>query len=352
MTPDQQFARLVKVSIFLFVSVFGYFMFADAMMPMTPQAMATRMVTKVTPQVSGKIASIAVANNQVVAKGDVLFSIDSAPYELAVEQANLTLEQAKQDNAELDAEILAAQADVNAKQSSARQKRSEAKRLDALYASRGVSQQLADQAQSDASTAEANLMAANARLSQLVVSRGHDGADNLKMRQAQNHLAQAELNLSYTQVRADQNGVVTNLQLEVGSFATVGQPLLAVVSEKVDIIADFREKSLRGIESQSTAYITFDGQPGRLYQAKVSNVDAGVSAGQFDANGRLATPEASARWVRDAQRLRLHLALDHQVVNTLPAGARATVQLVPNNVALGFLAKVQIKLISVLHYIY
>jgi len=56
--------------------------------------------------------------------------------------------------------------------------------------------------------------------------------------------------------------------------------------------------------------------------------------------------------VRDAQRLRLHLALDHQVVNTLPAGARATVQLVPNNVALGFLAKVQIKLISVLHYIY
>ena len=156
MTPDQQFARLVKISIFLFISVFGYFMFADAMMPMTPQAMATRMVTKVTPQVSGKIASIAVTNNQVVAKGDVLFSIDSAPYELAVEQANLALEQAKQDNAELDAEILAAQADVNAKQSSAQQKRSEAKRLDALYASRGVSQQLADQAQSDASTAEAN----------------------------------------------------------------------------------------------------------------------------------------------------------------------------------------------------
>ncbi len=75
MTPDQQFARLVKISIFLFVLVFGYFMFADAVMPMTPRAMATRMVTKVTPQVSGKIATIAVTNNQVVAKGDVLFRI-------------------------------------------------------------------------------------------------------------------------------------------------------------------------------------------------------------------------------------------------------------------------------------
>ncbi|MBB1360708.1 MULTISPECIES: HlyD family secretion protein [unclassified Shewanella] len=352
MTPDQQFARLVKIAIFMFVMVFGYFMFADAVMPMTPQAMATRMVTKVTPQVSGKIASIAVENNQLVAKGDVLFSIDSAPYELAAEQATLALEQAKQDNAELDASILAAKADVQANQSSAQQRNSEAKRLDALYASRGVSQQLTDQAQSEAVTAQANLLAAKARLTKLVVSRGRNGEDNLKVRQAQNRLAQAELNLSYTQIRADQNGVVTNLQLEVGSFATVGQPLLAVVSENVDIIADFREKSLRGIEPQSTALVAFDGQPGRLYHAKVSTVDAGVSAGQFDANGRLADPQESVRWVRDAQRLRLHLELDHQGVNALPAGARATVQLVPNSGLLGFLAKVQIKVISTLHYIY
>ena len=352
MTPDQQFARLVKISIAMFVFVFGYFMFADAVMPMTPQAMATRMVTKVTPQVSGKIASIKVANNQFVAEGDVLFSIDSASYELAVERATLALEQAKQDNAELDASILAAKADVQANQSNAQQKSSEAKRIDALYSTRGVSQQLADQAQNDAATAEANLLAAKARLTKLIVSRGFNGADNLKVRQAQNHLAQAELDLSYTQIRADQNGVVTNLQLEVGSFATVGQPLLALVSENVDIIADFREKSLQGIEPQSIALVSFDGQPGHLYSAKVSSVDAGVSAGQFDANGRLADPQESVRWVRDAQRLRLHLELDQQAVSLLPAGARATVQLVPTSSFLGFLAKVQIKVISVLHYIY
>ncbi|WP_137225579.1 HlyD family secretion protein [Shewanella sp. MEBiC00475] len=352
MTPDQQFARLVKISIFMFVLVFGYFMFADAVIPMTPQAMATRMVTKVTPQVSGKIASIEVENNQVVAKGDVLFKIDSASYELAVEQATLALEQAEQDNAELDAAIVAAQADIKANLSSSQQKRSEATRIDTLYATRGVSQQLKDQTESNAATAEANLLAAKARLVKLTVSRGRDGKDNLKVRQAQNHLAQAELNLSYTQIRADQSGVVTNLQLKVGSFATIGQPLLAVVSEKVDIIADFREKSLRGIKPQSTAYITFDGQPGRLYPAKVSTVDAGVSAGQFEANGRLASPQDSVRWVRDAQRLRLHLELDQQAINTLPAGARATVQLVPNSILLGLLAKLQIKAVSVLHYIY
>ncbi|MEM6187198.1 HlyD family secretion protein [Shewanella vaxholmensis] len=352
MTPDQQFARLVKFAMFGFVAVFGYFMLADTMMPLTPQAMATRVVTKVTPQISGKIQTIAVTNNQAVAKGDLLFQVDPAPYELAVSQAKLALEQARQDNAELDASLLAAKADVNANKTTSQQKRSEAKRLDALYATHGVSQQQRDLADSDAAAAEANLLAANARLEKLKVSRGSYGEENLKVRQAQNHLAQAELNLSYTQIHADQDGIVTNLQLEVGSFATVGQPLLAVVSDKIDIIADFREKSLRGVNASSTALIAFDGEPGRLYRATVSSVDAGVSAGQFDANGRLAAPQESDRWVRDAQRLRLHLELDGMAMNSLPAGARATVQLLPENSLFSMLAKVQIKIISLLHYIY
>ena len=357
MTPDQQFARLVKIAMLGFVAVFGYFMFADTMMPLTPQAMATRVVTKVTPQISGKIQTINVKNNQVVAKGDLLFQVDPAPFELAVSHAKLALEQVRQDNAELDAALLAAKAEVNASATTAQQKRREAKRLDALYATHGVSQQLRDQADSDADAAEANVLAANARLDKLKVSRGLYGEDNLRVRQAMNALEQAELNLSYTQIRADQNGVVTTLQLEVGSFAAVGQPLLALVSDKLDIIADFREKTLRGVNAAYPALIAFDGEPGRLYHAQVSSVDAGVSAGQFDANGRLAAPQESDRWVRDAQRLRLHLVLDDSVsdnsaMNNLPAGARATVQLLPDNTLFSLLAKVQIKVISLLHYIY
>ena len=352
MTPDQQFARLVKIAILGFMMIFSYFLLADNIIPLTPQAMATRVVTKVTPQISGKVNIIAVTNNQTVAKGDLLFQIDPAPYQLALAQSQLALEQAKQDNAELDASLAAAKADVNASKSNAQQKRSEAKRLDALFVSHGVSRQQKDQVDSDADTAEANLLAANARLQKLKISRGSYGEKNLKLRQAQNRLAQAKLDLSYTQIHADQDGIVTNLQLEVGSFATIGQPLLALVSERVDIIADFREKSLRGVNINSTALVTFDGDPGHLYSATVSGIDAGVSAGQFDANGRLATPQQSTRWVRDAQRLRLHLSLDQPLANRLPAGARATVQLLSDNSILALFAKAQIKIIGLLHYIY
>ncbi|MEH8019957.1 HlyD family secretion protein [Rheinheimera metallidurans] len=351
-TPDQQFARLVKLSSMLFVLLFSYFMFADATIPLTPQAMVTRTVTKVTPQISGKVSLVAVKNNQRVQQGELLFVIDAAPYQLAVAQAKLALEQAKQDNTELDAALHAAAAEVEASSAMAEQQQIIAKRLNTLYLTRGVSQQLTDQANSDALAAEANLLAAKARLEKLKVNRGTLGDDNLKLRQAQNHLQQAELNLAYTRISADHQGIVTNLQLDAGSFATTGQPLLALVSDEIDIIADFREKSLRGINPGYQAMISFDAEPGKLYAATVTSIDAGVSAGQFDANARLAAPQESERWVRDAQRLRLHLQLQHTPSDTLAAGARATVQLVPDNPVLGFFAKLQSKAISILHYIY
>ena len=251
----------------------------------------------------------------------------------------------------LDATLNAATADFNSLQSQASQKLREAERIDALYRRHMVSEQQKDDADSAFRTAQANLMASKARMTQARVNRGLSGDDNLLLRQARNHLAQAELNLAYSQVHASQDGIITNLQLKPGSVATAGSPLLALVSEQVDVIADFREKSLRNITPQSRALVAFDGEPGRLYPARVASLDAGVSAGQFDANGLLANPIESDRWVRDAQRLRLHLTLE-QLPAHLPAGARATVQLLPDNALTGLLARGQIRLLSLLHYIY
>ncbi|PTT54681.1 HlyD family secretion protein [Aeromonas sp. HMWF014] len=351
MTPDQQFKRWIKWAMGSFILLFGYFLLADLKMPLTPQAMATRVVTKMAPQVSGKVAQVAVGNNQHVKQGDLLFTLDPTPFELAVEQARLALDQAEQQNRQLDATLNAAAADFNSLQSQASQKRREAERIDALYRRRMVSDQQKDDADSALRTAQANVMASKARMTQARVNRGLPGDDNLLLRQARNHLAQAELNLSYSQIQASQDGIITNLQLKPGSFAAAGAPLLALVSEQVDVIADFREKSLRHVAQDSQALVAFDGEPGKLYPARVTSLDAGVSAGQFDANGLLASPTESDRWVRNAQRLRVHLTLE-QLPSHLPAGARATVQLLPDNALSALFARGQIRLLSLLHYIY
>lgn len=352
MTPDQKFARWIKYACAAFILVFTYFLIADMIIPLTPQAMATRVVTKVAPRVSGQIVHLDVTNNQSIQKGDRLFKIDPKPYELAVEKAQLNLERVIQDNEQLDASIAAAEAEVEASKIIADQKMREFKRLSTLFHRNGTSQQQRDDSQSSAIAAKANLLAARARLKELQVSRGEIGDNNLNIRNAKNQLKQAELNLSYTQVVAEHDGVITNLQLEVGSYAAAGTPLVALVSNDVDVIADFREKSLRHFSQNSEALVAFDSLPGEVFEAHITSVDAGVSAGQFDADARLATPTQSNRWVRDAQRMRLHIGIDNIPQHAFPAGARATVQLLPESSLSNWFARFQIHFISVLHYIY
>ncbi|MBU6953404.1 MULTISPECIES: HlyD family secretion protein [unclassified Hahella] len=352
MTPDQKFAQWIKYSCIAFVLVFAYFLIADIAMPLTPQAMATRIVTKVAPRISGPITAVYVENNQPVRKGDILFDIDPEPFKIAVEQAQLNLERVKQNNAQLDASIAAAKADVEAASATLSQKNREALRLKTLFQRNVVSQQQLDKAESDATTAQAKLTSVKAHLKELEVSRGELSDANLTIRTAETQLKQAQLNLSYTRIKAEEDGVITNLQLEAGAYAVAGAPLVALVSDNLDVIADFREKSLRNFDLNNEALVAFDGKPGQVFQARVSSLDAGVSAGQFDADGRLATPTQSNRWVRDAQRMRLHLQLDAADAQQLPSGARATVQLLPDGAIFSTFAKAQIRFLSLLHYIY
>ena len=353
MTPDQVFARWVRASLVLFAVVFVYFLAADLWMPLTPQARVMHPVIRVAPQVSGQIVAVPVTDNQHVQAGDVLFRIDPRPYELAVQQAQLALEAAERDNAGYDASLAAAEADVRAAQVQVNELAREHNRLSTLLASHNVSQQLYDQTQSSYQAAQSSLASAKARAEQLRVQRGLTDEDNLRLRQARNDLERAELNLSYTEVRAQSAGVISNLQVKPGTFASVGNSLAALVSDDADVIADVREKSLVHMQRGEAAAIVFDAMPGHVFDASVTAVDAGTQQGQLLPDGSLAAPETSDRWVRDAQRQRIHLQLDEpQLLAQLPTGARATVQLYPVGGLAALLGGAQIRLVSLMHYIY
>ncbi len=76
MTPDQTFARWVKIALAAFVLLFIYFLVADSFMPMTPESRVMRPVTRIAPELSGPVSEVLVRDHQHVAKGDVLFQID------------------------------------------------------------------------------------------------------------------------------------------------------------------------------------------------------------------------------------------------------------------------------------
>ncbi|GHA97305.1 HlyD family secretion protein [Modicisalibacter luteus] len=353
MTPEQRFARWVRVAIVMFVVLFAYFVVADAYMPVTPQARVLREVTRVAPEVGGQVIDVSVSNNQHVETGDVLFRIDPAPFRIAVEKAELAMEQARRDNAELDASLAEARAGLASARSDAEELRRERQRVERLIQGGSISRQRYDEVVAEARAADAAVEAAEAQVHSLEVQRGESGEDNLRLRQARNALDDARLDLERTTVRAEQAGWVSNLQLAKGDYVTAGSPVLAQVGDAMDIVADFREKSLRHVESEEPAWVALDALPGKIFAAHVISEDAGVLEGQVIADGNLADIPTTDRWVRDAQRLRIHLAFDEEPGFLLPTGARATVQLAPTDHRLAaWFARAQIGLMSWLHHVY
>ena len=203
-------------------------------------------------------------------------------------------------------------------------------------------------------TAAAQLVAAQEYRRAIQVQLGLEGDHNLLVRQAQNRLDAARLALSRTEVKAPEDGVVSNLQLVAGIQAQAQQPLMSlVVTGEERIAADFREKTLSDVAGNAPALVVFDALPGELYPAVLSSRDLGVAQGQLYADGQLAAPSESDRWVRDAQRIRVYIQLDEHLPAELVTGSRATVMLAgTDSGVLRWIGKTQMNIVSLLHYIY
>ena len=353
-TAEHAFRRWMQSLIILFVILVGYIVVADRYAPLTTESRVQGYVIQIASEVSGNVTAVQVSNNQSLKKGDKLFSIDKRKYVLAVEKAQLALEQAHEQEDAMYAKVAAAEAKVATNQAAFDNANSEYKRVSKLAKQKLVSLSMLDNALASNSAASANLRAAQQELRALKVQLGNTPGQSSAVRTAQNNLQQAELDLSHTQVVAPSDGVVTNLQLEVGSSASSNQPLLTFIpTDSLWVAADFREKAVARIDKHSKALVAFDAFPGKVFPLDVQSRDFGVAAAQQSPNGQLTHVEVSNRWVRDAQRVRINLASQAKLPQPLFIGSRATVVIYSSDDSFwAWLAKCQIKVVSLLHYIY
>ncbi|SBS27073.1 Multidrug resistance protein MdtN [Marinomonas aquimarina] len=354
MTPDVHFNRWMKRAIVLFFIIFAYLIVADMTIPMTSYATVQRPVLSIAPQVSGQVVTVAVRNNQVVQQGDLLFKIEDTDYRLAERQAELALEQAYQRNATLRANIAEADAELVSAKVALQENEREYQRLTKLRGQDLVSEQQLDQAQTQMQASRANLNAIEARKSAIVIELGKDEDNNIEVNNARNALANARLDLARTEVRAPQDGVISNMQLVPGMVTQSGQALLSLVVTGHDrITADFREKSITNVQPGTAALIVYDAFPGQLFEGILDSRDFGISQGQNMANGVLATPDDSDRWVRDAQRIRIYVKQQGDLPESLVSGSKATVMVESSDASVfRFIGHLQMRIVSLLHYVY
>ncbi|MDB5328945.1 MAG: secretion protein HlyD [Phycisphaerales bacterium] len=291
----------------------------------TDDAFITTHYVTVSPRVAGHVTKVLVDDNQDVKQGQLLVQLDKSDFEEALKGAQAAYEQAIGQRQQAQAQVVAAkatvasnEADVAAAKANADQAQSDLERYQSA-GPRAVSQQTLTQAQANVRTTTANLQAAQAKLvasqaqvrlaeSQVVVAEG-------AVHKAQADLENAKLQLSYTDIKAAEDGQVTNRNVDPGSYLTPGQALMALVPPNVWVIANFKETQLRNMRPGQPASIKIDAY-GITLPGHVQSVQAGSGA----AFSLLPPENATGNYVKVVQRVPVKITFDRLPEQRLAPG--------------------------------
>jgi RND family efflux transporter MFP subunit len=253
--------------------------------PWTRDGRVRAEVVNIAAEISGKVIELKVVDNQMVHKGDVLFTIEPVDYRLTLAQAEASVQSRLVDR------------DIAEQDSERREK----------VGVEAVSAEERNTSRSNASVAEANYQSALATRDQ------------------------ARVNLERTTVRSPVNGYVTNLTLRVGDYATPGQTKLTLVdSDSFWIVGYFEETKLPRIHEGDYAHVRLMGW-GPEIAGHVQSVSRAIADTNNNANSEgLADVSPIFTWVRLAQRLPVRIQIDHVPDEIkISAGQTCTIVLEP-----------------------
>lgn len=248
----------------------GYFYWQQSWSRVSTQdAYIQAHVNHTAPQVTGRVQTIMVDNNQYVRQGDLLFTLDPTQYRTALKQAEAKLEG---DKARLD----------NLKTSVQRSQK--------LARQNALSQQETD----DVVTEHKRLKAA------------------IKADRAQ--VEQAKWNLKHTQIKAPASGWITQLSLRPGDAVGAYQDQFAIVNDQSYWVqTNLKETKLQHIKPGQCATIAVDMYPERTFHGQVTS----ISHGSGNAFSLLPPQNATGNWVKITQRVPVRVTI-HDADNQHP----------------------------------
>ncbi|PQL06362.1 HlyD family secretion protein [Pantoea ananatis] len=274
--------------------------------------------TIVAPKVSGYVAHIDVKDNQQVAAGERLATLDDRDYRVALEsaEADLQVSEAKllssQAQLEQQQSVIAQQkASVAASQATAQYAGHSAERYNRLYKSGTVAadeQQKASSAQRSATaTVRQSEAALAAAIKQVGVLQAAVRSSQADVAAAKANVDQARLNLSYTRIVAPVAGMVGQRTVRLGAWVSAGTRLLAVVPlQQTYITANYLETQLKDVRPGQPVRIKVDALPDQVFTGHVDSI-APATGATFSA---ISPDNATGNYTKIVQRLPVKIVLD------------------------------------------
>jgi len=198
--------------------------------------------------------------------------------------------------------------------------------------------------------------AARAGLEKARQDFGEEGEQNVRILQAQAALGQARLDLERTSIRAPADGVVTDVRVDRGNFASTGAPQMTFLAvHNVWVQADFTENNLGNIKPGADVEISFDALPGDVFTGRIRSIGYGVAV-DTAALGALPTIDNNRQWLRDSQRFPVVVDVDglgSGAIGGVRVGSQASVIVYTGDSwILNSIAWIRVRVASILSYAY
>jgi len=277
-------------------------------------------------QIAGPVTQVLVAENQQVQAGDVLFRIDPAPFELVLQKAVAQRSQVKTELLAQKASYQEKLAEISLAKTKLEYAQKTQRRQADLLKKHYVATNNFDDAEQQVKLAEQQITALQQDLNRISESLGGDPSMPVEQHPsyqvAEAAIAQAQLDLNYTQVNASVAGVVSNLP-KPGQYIKAGQSTATLVaSEQLWVEANFTEKELTYMQPGQQVEITIDRFPDRTLTGQVQSLSPATGA-EF---ALIPAQNATGNWVKISQRVPVRIQLQSVAAKDLLAGLSAEVK--------------------------
>lgn len=290
----------------------------------------------VTTDVSGMVKQVDVHEGQYVKAGQVLFTLDPLPFQIALNNAQANLGQTVQGIAAAKADYATALSNVDAQKATVDLNQRNYVRYAALVKAQAIAASTYDQARLTLASSQQQLAAlqqtAQAALTKLNGNPNIAPEKTPQYQQALATVAEDQRQLDHATVRAPFDGIVTEVDsLQPGTLVisalsafTTTSAVGLVGTQNVWIQAQMKETDLTHVHDGAPVDITIDTYPGHTWHGHI----AAVSAATGSAFSVLPAENASGNWVKVVQRIPTKIIIDRKPGDpVLSSGMSAVVEI-------------------------
>lgn len=295
----------------------------------TENAYVKAPVIAVSPSIDGRVIEVAVRENQVVEKGDLLFRLDPKPHQIQVQLTDSRLAAVRYDIETMRADYQQTLSEIAEARVNVEFYKRQFDRQNKLQRAGVTTSARVEQAEFDHNAASQRLAALQQKIRKVLAGLGGDPDQAIEVHplylQAQAAHDAALLNLAFSQIRAADQGTVTRLRMESGEWVEEGKPVFGLISGgNIWIEANLKETQLTHVRVGQKVSFEVDAYPDREWRAKIHSISPATGA-EFAV---LPPQNASGNWVKVVQRIPVRLVIEQNAdAPPLRAGMTASISI-------------------------